>query len=85
LHRDGRDQYWLMQIDQEVIAEAIELTRRHKLRGYDAVHLASALFLSRALLREGLTAPVLLSADRELVEAAQAEGLRVENPSSTLS
>ncbi len=85
LHRDGRDQYWLTEVNQEVIAEAIQLTRHYKLRGYDAVHLASALFLSRALLREGLTAPILLSADRELSEAAKAEGLRVENPNPSLS
>lgn len=80
LRQDGSDQYWLIEIDQELVLEAIALTQRHKLRGYDATHLASALFLQRAFLREGIAAPTLLSADLELVQAAQAEGLLTEIP-----
>ena len=38
LQRDGRALYWLIDIDPDAIVHAIELTRRHKLRGYDAVH-----------------------------------------------
>jgi len=58
------------------------LTRRQKLRGYDAVHLAGALFLQETLLRHGLPAPVLLSADQELLASAQAEGLMTDDPSA---
>lgn len=84
LQRDGRDQYWLIDVDQEIIVRAIELTRRQKLRGYDAVHLAGALFLQETLLRHGLPAPVLFSADRELLASAQAEGLVIDDPSAHL-
>jgi len=80
LQRDGRDQYWLIDIEQDIIVQAIELTRRQKLRGYDAVHLACALFLQETLLNHHLPVPVLLSADQELLTAAQAEGLMTEDP-----
>ena len=82
LLRDGRDQYWLIDTDQEMIVRAIELTRRHKLRGYDAVHLACALFVRDTMLRRSLPPPILLSADLELLTAAQREGLAVQDPNS---
>ena len=82
LQRDGRDQYWMIDVDQTMVIRAIELTRRQKLRGYDAIHLACALFLQETLLNHGLPAPVLLSADRELVAAAQAEGLVTDDPNT---
>jgi len=50
------------------------------LRGYDAVHLACALFLQDTLLNHNLPAPVLLSADQDLSTAAQAEGLTTDDP-----
>ena len=65
-----------------MIVRAIDLTRRQKLRGYDAIHLACGLFLQETLLNHGLPAPVLLSADQELLDAAQAEGLMVDNPNA---
>jgi predicted nucleic acid-binding protein len=80
LQRDGRDQYWLVDVDHPMVIRAIELTRRHKLRGYDAIHLACALFLQETLLNHNLPAPVLLSADQELTAAAQAEGLMTDDP-----
>jgi hypothetical protein len=80
LHHDAQNQYWLVDVDEPLIAEAITLTRRQKLRGYDAVHLAGALFLEEILLDRGLPAPVLLSAYQELLVAAQAEGLPTDNP-----
>jgi predicted nucleic acid-binding protein len=61
---------------------AIDLTRRRKLRGYDAVHLACALFLQETLLSHDLSSPVVLSADQELSAAAQAEGLRTDDPNA---
>jgi hypothetical protein len=76
LQRDGRDQYWLIDVDQACVVRAIDLTRRHKLRGYDATHLACALLLRETLLAHGLPAPVLLSA------AAQAEGLVTDDPNT---
>lgn len=80
LLRDSRDQYWLVDVDQTMVIQAIALTRRQKLRGYDAIHLACALFLENTLLAQNLAPLVFLSADQELIEAAQAEGLTTDNP-----
>ncbi len=67
-------------ISQAVIDRAIALTRRYRLRGYDAVHLASALILNDALLTQGLPALTMVAADDNLLAAAAAEGLPIENP-----
>ncbi len=80
LQHDAHRQYWLVDVDQALIIQAIALTRRQKLRGYDAVHLAGALFLQETLLAQGLPVPVFLSADQELLAAAQEEGLVTDNP-----
>ncbi|MBN1991093.1 MAG: type II toxin-antitoxin system VapC family toxin [Anaerolineae bacterium] len=80
LHRDARDQYWLVEVNQAIISRAMALIRRQKLRGYDAVHLACALFTQETLLQQELPALTLLSADLDLLAAAQAEGLMTANP-----
>jgi predicted nucleic acid-binding protein len=80
LQRDGRTQYWLVDVDQRMVADAIALTRRQNLRGYDAIHLACALFLRNTLMERDLPAPVLLSADQELLQAAESEGLTTDDP-----
>jgi hypothetical protein len=77
---DGRDQYWLIEVNQEIIRSAIEITRRQKLRGYDAVHLACGLLVKQQLLGRGLPAPVFLSSDLDLLQAAQNEGLAIDDP-----
>lgn len=82
MQRDAREQYWLVDVDQIIVVQAIELTRRHKLRGYDAVHLACALFMRDTLHHQGLPSPIILSADQELLIAAQAEGLDVDDPNA---
>jgi hypothetical protein len=80
LLRDARDQYWLVEANQSIINRAMALTRRQKLRGYDAVHLACALLTQEPLLQQGLPSLILVSADLELLTAAQAEGLLTANP-----
>jgi predicted nucleic acid-binding protein len=69
-----------LNLDDLVIGTAINLTQRHPLRGYDAVHLATALRLSEALTDEALEPLTFVSADDVLCQAAEAEGLMVENP-----
>lgn len=56
-----------------IINEAVRLVRRRGLRGFDAVHLASALLLSQA----AVGACLLVAADRQLLTAAKSEGLSV--------
>lgn len=64
----------------DVRAEAISLGMRHFLRGYDAVHLASATLVARRREEVGLTPLTLVSADAQLNAAAEAEGLAVLSP-----
>jgi len=62
-----------------VLNWAAELARQYKLRGADAIHLATALEVQRKLtaLNESV---VLLASDDELLSAARATGLQVVNP-----
>jgi phosphoheptose isomerase len=53
---------------------------RHPLRGYDAMHLATALAVRQSLQRQGLPTLIFISADDNLNTAASAEGLAVDNP-----
>ncbi len=80
LKADAASQYTLLDVDQFVVDEAMELTGRHRLRGYDAIHLACALRLNRALIGLDVAPLTLVSADDDLPEAARGEGLPVENP-----
>ena len=61
----------LVEIASDLIADAAELAELEGLRGYDAVHLAAAVFV---------TASVLTSADDALCDAASRRGLHVANP-----
>ena len=59
-----------LQITGKVMERAAGLARRYKLRGADAVHLASALDLQWVL--AGINEPVsLVASDYELLEAAK--------------
>jgi len=80
LEADARIEYVLVAIDRSIVNEAIELTARHPLRGYDAVHLACALRLNHALVAQHLPPLVFVCADNDLLKAAAAEGLATENP-----
>lgn len=66
----------LVDLRDEVLLLARDLIKRRPLRGFDAIHLASALSLSREL---GVTMR-FVAADSRLLGAAQAEKLRVINP-----
>ena len=77
---DAQKRYQLIPVISQCVDEAIELTARHRLRGYDAVHLACALHLNRALFDNDLPPLTFVAADNGLLKAAQAEGLETENP-----
>lgn len=63
----------VVEASDSVVRHAGALAEEHALRGFDAIHLASALFLQR----EG-GEPVTFSAwDDRLLDAARAEGLTV--------
>jgi predicted nucleic acid-binding protein len=65
---------------QDVIDVAASLAERHVLRGYDAVQVASALSVQRALAPEPVT---LLSADQRMCEIARDEGMDVVDPTDS--
>jgi predicted nucleic acid-binding protein len=66
--------------DDGVIKLAVDLTQRHPLRGYDAIHLATAITLNRTLVASKLPPLAFISADDVLCKAAKREGLLAENP-----
>lgn len=60
-----------IEVIEELIINAAELAETERLRGYDAVHLAAALFIE---------APILTSTHEALLSAAGRRGLHVANP-----
>jgi len=72
--------YNVVPVSDEIVNLAIALTKRHPLRAYDALHLATASHLNTTLVSANLSPITFISADLELVTAAQGEGLPVDNP-----
>jgi predicted nucleic acid-binding protein len=72
--------YQVVQMDSMIVKLAIDLTQRHLLRGYDAIHLATAIIFNRALVENGLPSLTFISADDVLCKAAKGEDLPTENP-----
>jgi predicted nucleic acid-binding protein len=68
------DDLHLVEVAEELIDNAAQLAETESLRGYDAVHLAAALFVG---------AEVLTSADRTLCEAAERQGIHIADPLTT--
>lgn len=65
--------YHRIPINEELVARADLLACQHGLRGYDAIHLASAL-----IWQEALMLPVALATyDQELAQAGRESGLQV--------
>ena len=78
--QDCDEHFLLLPADRLVIDRAVALTRNYRLRGYDAVQLAAALVSSDTLQEQNLSAPIFVASDTDLLSAATAESLPVENP-----
>ncbi|HAL47776.1 MAG: type II toxin-antitoxin system VapC family toxin [SAR202 cluster bacterium] len=74
---DVRQLFRVWALDEEVVGSAINVAEQYRLRSGDAIQLATALILSRLQPRPQ---PVMVSADRELLEASNAAGLTVLDP-----
>lgn len=74
------DEYVLVPVERAIVDQAVLLTQRHRLRGYDAVHLAAALTTNMYYLNAGMSGLTFVAADDDLIVAARAEGLSAENP-----
>ena len=74
--------YRVIEVTAKVVERAMDLAEARALRGYDAVQLATALELHR--LRQEMSLPPLafVSADGDLNEAAEAEGLLTDDPTA---
>src|SRR5574338_1566061 len=64
--------YIAVQVTDRLVKDAGDLAAHRALRGYDALHLASAL-----VLREQISSIIFLAFDRELMAAAKRESLRI--------
>ena len=73
-------EYRLVPVGDAIISQAVDLTQRHRLRGYDAVQLATALAVEASLRAAGLPDLTFVAADADLVAAAPAEGLGADDP-----
>jgi predicted nucleic acid-binding protein len=75
-----KTQYRIVVMTTGIVDRAMELAEQHRLRGYDAAQLASALVVHAELAASGVSEFVFISADAELNEVARAEQLSVQNP-----
>lgn len=73
--QDVATSYIQLTITDSIIDEAVQLTRRHRLRGCDALQLATAHQLAQLQ-----PTTLFLCADNDLLIAAQAEALNCDNP-----
>jgi predicted nucleic acid-binding protein len=80
--QDWKTEITIIDFSANLVNEAVALARKHALRGYDAVQLATVLKVHNERTVLGLSSLVLLSADTELNAAAIAEGLTVDNPNN---
>jgi uncharacterized protein len=69
----------VVEITGPLIARAMDIAEKHELRAYDAVQLSAAMAVHEGARAHGL-AITIVTADDELITAATAEGLAVENP-----
>jgi predicted nucleic acid-binding protein len=80
--RDVQSRFSVYKISDKVIAEAVNLAKKHGLRGYDAVQLTVALEITKELNLLGFSPLTFVSADNDLNTAAKTESLTVENPNN---
>lgn len=78
--QDFQNQYHPLAVNSALIALAMDLAGKHRLRGYDAVQLAGGVQLLTASLARADPLPTFVSADGKLNAAATAEGLAVDDP-----
>jgi len=79
---DTRNRLTMIAESDIIILLAASLTQRHSLRGYDAVHLATALEINRGFIVNRLSPLTFVSADDKLCQSAIVEGLATENPNN---
>jgi len=79
-HADS--EYQLVPANRLIVDRAVLLTQQHRLRGYDAAQLGTALIVNTQYLAAGLPPLSFVASDTDLLAAAAAEGLTTENPNA---
>ncbi len=69
-------EFVVVEVTESVFTDLLSLVQRHPLRGFDAIHLCTALWFRKRL----KTDLVFVCADRNLLTAAKTEGCGVQNP-----
>jgi predicted nucleic acid-binding protein len=76
---ESADLLFLVAVERSSIDHAVQLSQRYRLRGYDAVQLAVALSVQHLMQIPQLSLTFVVS-DQDLLDAAQAEGLQIDDP-----
>ena len=77
---DFQSKFDVLPVTAVLLTEAMNLAELHRLRGYDATQLAFAIAYAAQLKARKKGPLTLISADLELNQAAQAEGLLTDDP-----
>jgi predicted nucleic acid-binding protein len=80
--QDFQHQYQRIAVNEAVVNRAMQLVETYRLRGYDAVQLATAVEMRLVGITTKLPSLIFVSSDSRLNQAAAAEGLTVDNPMS---
>ncbi len=75
---DG-SRYQFIPVTDSLLVQAANLAQQHPLKAYDAVQLAAALFIKARVESNGHSL-TFISGDKQLLRAAKAEGLQIDNP-----
>jgi predicted nucleic acid-binding protein len=78
--QDCDEHFLLLPVDRLVIDRAVVLTQNHRLRGYDAVQLATVLVTNETLRSQNLSPTIFVASDDDLLTAAATENLPIDNP-----
>lgn len=75
-------QYRVIEVDPALMESAGQLVIQYPLRAYDAVQLASGLYVQSVLTSMPETQLIFVSADNRLLNIAQSAGLAIDNPNN---
>ncbi|MBL8130400.1 MAG: type II toxin-antitoxin system VapC family toxin [Anaerolineae bacterium] len=75
----ARTQYTLTGLNRQIIAGALSLHERYRLRAYDSVQLATAVELHKRAVSIAQIV-IFIASDARLLQAAVGEGLNTDNP-----
>ncbi len=81
---DWNTQYKIVEVNTDLMEMAIALVQKYPLRAYDSVQLAAALKVNPAFAKLPTGSFTFIAADNRLLNAAQAEGLLVDDANKHL-